>query len=72
VIDAYVQTSGVPPLKYLLRHIAKRLSSRSFYNLLRLIIPPAFEVKKAIHRMPVVGRAEDVRLWFEEAGLVEF
>jgi SAM-dependent methyltransferase len=116
VIDVYEKTNGFPPLKYLVRPFVKHLSTKSLYNLLRLTIPPAFEVKKAIHRIPALGpslgvlipigpvshaprlnytdeelkqvkilsaldmlspihdrpqRMEDVRMWFEEAGLVE-
>ena len=55
VIDVYEKTNGFPPLKYLARPFVKHLSTKSLYNLLRLTIPPAFEVKKAIHRMPAVG-----------------
>jgi SAM-dependent methyltransferase len=116
VIDVYEKTNGFPPLKYLARPFVKHLSTKNLYNLLRLTIPPAFEVKKAIYRMPAVGprlaalipigpishaprlnytdeelkqvkilsaldmlspvhdqpqRMDDVRVWFEEAGLVE-
>jgi SAM-dependent methyltransferase len=55
VIDVYEKTNGFPPLKYLARPFVKHLSTKSLYNLLRLTIPPAFEVKKAVHRMPIVG-----------------
>jgi SAM-dependent methyltransferase len=116
VIDVYEKSNGFPPLKYLARPFVKHLSTKSLYNLLRLTIPPAFEVKKAIHRIPAVGprlgalipigpishaprlnytdeelkqvkilsaldmlspvhdqpqRMEDVRVWFEQAGLDE-
>ena len=116
VIDVYEKSNGFPPLKYLARPFVKHLSTESLYNLLRLTIPPAFVVKKAIHRVPSVGprlsmlipigpishaprlnytdeelkqvkilsaldmlspvhdqpqRMEDVRMWFEESGLVE-
>ena len=116
VIDVYEKSNGFPPLKYLVRPFVKHLNTESIYNLLRWTIPPTFEVKKAIHRVPVVGprlgalipigpishaprlnytdaelkqvkilsaldmlspvydqpqRMEDVRRWFEEAGLVE-
>lgn len=116
VIDVYEKSNGFPPLKYLARPFVKHLSTESLYNLLRLTIPPAFVVKKAIHRVPSVGprlsmlipigpishaprlnytdeelkqvkilsaldmlspvhdqpqRMDDVRMWFEEAGLVE-
>lgn len=55
VIDVYEKTNGFPPLKYLVRPFVKHLSTESLYKLLRRTIPSAFEVKKAIHRMPAVG-----------------
>jgi SAM-dependent methyltransferase len=55
VVDVYEKTNGFPPLKYLARPFVKRLSTESLYHLLRWTIPPAFEVKKAIHRIPAVG-----------------
>ena len=116
VIDVYEKTNGFPPLKYLVRPFVKHLSTESLYNLLCWTIPPAFEVKKVIHRIPAMGprlaalipigpishaprlnytdeelkrvkilsaldmlspvydqpqQMEDVRRWFQEAGLVE-
>jgi SAM-dependent methyltransferase len=55
VIDVYEKSNGLPPLKYLARPFVKHLKTESLYNLLRWTIPPAFEVKKAIHRLPAVG-----------------
>jgi SAM-dependent methyltransferase len=55
VIDVYEKSNGFPPLKYLARPFVKHLKTESLYNLLQWTIPPAFEVKKAIHRLPAVG-----------------
>jgi len=55
VIDVYEKSNGLPPLKYLARPFVKHLKTESLYNLLQWTIPPAFEVKKAIHRLPAVG-----------------
>jgi SAM-dependent methyltransferase len=116
VIDVYQMHSGIPPLKYWARPFVKRMKTESIYKLLHWTIPPAFEVKKAIHHIPAVGptiakaipigpishaprlnytddelkevkilsaldmlsptydqpqKMEDVRAWFDEAGLVE-
>jgi SAM-dependent methyltransferase len=55
VIDVYERPNGFPPLKYLVRPFVKHLNAETLYKLLRWTIPPTFEVKKAIHRIPVVG-----------------
>lgn len=116
VIDVYEKSTGVPPLKYLARPFLRPLGTRGIYRLLSWTIPPAFELKKALHRIPFIGaqiarlipigpishapalryddeelkqvkilsaldmlspkydqpqRMEDVRRWFERAGLVD-
>ena len=116
VIDVYQMHTGVPPLKYWARPFVKYMKTETIYTLLHWTIPPAFEVKKAIHHIPAVGpvvakaipigpishaprlnytddelkevkilsaldmlspkydqpqKIEDVRAWFDEAGLVE-
>ncbi|HTV60789.1 MAG TPA: methyltransferase domain-containing protein [Verrucomicrobiae bacterium] len=55
VIDVYEKTSGIPPLKYMGRPFLKHWKPESIHRLLRWTIPPAFEVKKAVHRIPVAG-----------------
>ncbi|MGH9714566.1 MAG: methyltransferase domain-containing protein [Candidatus Acidiferrales bacterium] len=55
VIDVYEKPSGFPPLKYLARPFVKPLGTEGIYRLLSWTIPPAFEVKKALHRIPAVG-----------------
>lgn len=115
VIDVYEKSTGLPPLKYLARPFLRPLGTRGIYRLLSWTIPPAFDLKKALHRVPFIGaqigrlipigpishaprlryddeelkqvkilsaldmlspkydqpqRMEDVRRWFEQAGLV--
>src|SRR5271155_3210734 len=55
VIDVYEKQSGFPPLKYIVRPILRPLGSQGIYKLLTWLIPPAFEIKKALHHIPVVG-----------------
>ncbi|MFZ0522200.1 MAG: class I SAM-dependent methyltransferase [Candidatus Acidiferrales bacterium] len=116
VIDVYEKTTGFPPLKYLARPFVRPLGTEGIYRLLSWTIPPAFELKKALYRVPTVGprlgslipigpishaprlnytdeelkqvkilsaldmlspvydqpqRMEDVREWFEHAGLID-
>ena len=56
VIDVYEKTTGFPPLKYLARPFVKLLGTEGIYRLLPWTIPPAFELKKALYRIPVLGR----------------
>lgn len=53
VIDVY-ERSKFPPLKTFVRPVTKRMKTESLYKLLSWTIPPAFEVKKAIHQVPGV------------------
>jgi SAM-dependent methyltransferase len=55
VIDVYEKQSGFPPLKYIVRPILRPLGAQGIYKLLTWLIPPAFEIKKALHKIPVVG-----------------
>lgn len=55
VIDVYEKPNGFPPLKYLARPFVRPLGTEGIYRLLSWTIPPAFEVKKALHRIPAVG-----------------
>ena len=55
VIDVYEKQSGFPPLKYIVRPILRPLGTQGIYKLLTWLIPPAFEIKKALHHIPVVG-----------------
>jgi len=55
VIDVYEKSNGFPPLKYLARPFLRPLGTKGIYRLLSWTIPPAFEMKKALHRVPAIG-----------------
>lgn len=55
VVDVYEKWKKFPPLKTFVRPFTKRLGAEKLYKLLSLAIPPAFELKKAIHSVPAVG-----------------
>ena len=55
VIDVYEKWRRVPPLKYLVRPMVKPLGTKGIYRLLSWTIPPAFELKKAVSRIPAMG-----------------
>lgn len=54
-IDVYEKWRGVPPLKYLVRPLVKPLGTKGIYRLLSWVIPPAFELKKVVSRIPALG-----------------
>jgi SAM-dependent methyltransferase len=55
VIDVYQMHRGIPPLKYWARPFVRRMKTETIYKLLSWTIPPAFEVKKALHGIPKIG-----------------
>ena len=55
VIDVYEKWRRVPPLKYLVRPMVNPLGPKGIYRLLSWTIPPAFELKKAVSRIPALG-----------------
>lgn len=55
VIDVYEKIPGFPKLKYIARPFFKPLGAEATYQVLSWTIPPAFEIKKAICKIPVVG-----------------
>jgi len=55
VIDVYEKPNGFPPLKYLARPFLRPLGTEGIYNLLCRTIPPAFDFKKALNRIPAIG-----------------
>ncbi|HXZ12686.1 MAG TPA: class I SAM-dependent methyltransferase [Candidatus Sulfotelmatobacter sp.] len=55
VIDVYEKQKGLPPLKYWVRPFVRPLGTEGIYRLLSWTIPPAFNVKKALYRIPGVG-----------------
>jgi len=57
VIDVYRRHTGVfPPLKYWVRPWLTWMGPKRIHKLLSWTIPPAFEVKKALNKVPVIGR----------------
>jgi|SRR5208282_1450992 len=55
VVDCYELQKGIPPLKYWARPFTKRMKTETVYKLLTWTIPPAFELKKALHHIPKIG-----------------
>jgi len=55
VIDVYEKKSGFPKLKYIARPFFRPLGTKGTYRVLSWIVPAAFEMKKALHRIPAVG-----------------
>jgi len=55
VVDVYEKSKGFPPLKTFVRPFTKRMGAEKLYKLLSMTIPPAFDLKRAIHRLPAVG-----------------
>lgn len=55
VVDVYEKWRRFPPLKTFVRPFTKRMGAEKLYKILCMTIPPAFELKKAIHRVPAVG-----------------
>jgi SAM-dependent methyltransferase len=58
VIDCYQRHTGLfPPLKYWVRPWLTWMGPRRVHKLLSWTIPPAFELKKALYKVPLVGKA---------------
>jgi SAM-dependent methyltransferase len=55
VVDVYEKETGFPSLKRIVRPILTPLGTERIYKLLKFLIPPAFELKKALHQVPVIG-----------------
>jgi len=55
VVDVYEKSEGFPPLKTFVRPFTKRMGAESLHKLLSWLIPPAFELKKAINAFPGIG-----------------
>lgn len=53
--DAYEKTSGFSPLKYIARPSVRLLGIEGIYSVLFCTILLAFELKKALYRIPAVG-----------------
>jgi len=57
VIDVYQKHTGLfPPLKYWARPFLTWLGPTGVHKFLSLVIPPAFYVKKALYKVPLVGK----------------
>ncbi len=57
VIDVYERHTGLfPPLKYWVRPWLTWMGPQRIHRLLCWVIPPAFELKKALYKVPLVGK----------------
>jgi SAM-dependent methyltransferase len=57
VIDVYQKHTGLfPPLKYWVRPFLTGMGPKGIHKFLSLVIPPAFYLKKALYKVPFVGR----------------
>lgn len=58
VIDVYQKHTGLfPPLKYWARPFLSWMGPKGVHKFLSLVIPPAFYVKKALYKVPFVGKS---------------
>ena len=58
VIDVYQKHTGLfPPLKYWARPFLTRMGPIGVHRFLSLVIPPAFYLKKALYKIPLVGKS---------------
>jgi SAM-dependent methyltransferase len=55
VVDVYEKEKGFPSLKRIVRPILTPLGTERIYKLLTWLIPPAFELKKALYQIPAIG-----------------
>ena len=55
VVDVYEREKGFPSLKRIVRPVLTPLGTERIYKLLTWLIPPAFDLKKALHRIPAIG-----------------
>jgi SAM-dependent methyltransferase len=57
VIDIYQKQTGLfPPLKYWVRPFLTWMGPESVHKFLSWAIPPAFALKKALNKVPVIGK----------------
>src|SRR5438874_670990 len=56
VIDVYEKERGFPKLKYIARPFFRPLGTGGIYRILTWTIPFAFELKKALNKIPAVGQ----------------
>jgi SAM-dependent methyltransferase len=55
IVDVYQMHTGIPPLKYWVRPLLLHVKTETIYKMLKWTIPPAFELKKAVHSIPEFG-----------------
>ncbi|HTC63532.1 MAG TPA: methyltransferase domain-containing protein [Candidatus Saccharimonadales bacterium] len=57
VIDVYQKHTGLfPPLKYWARPFLTWMGPKGVHRFLSMVIPPAFYLKKALYKIPVIGK----------------
>jgi len=57
VVDCYEKHGGLfPPLKYWVRPFLSWMGPEGVHKFLSLAIPPAFHIKKALHKIPMIGK----------------
>jgi len=57
VIDVYQKHTGIfPPLKYWVRPFLTWMGPEGIHKFLSWVIPPAFAVKKALYKVPLIGK----------------
>ncbi len=57
VIDCYQRHTGLfPPLKYWVRPFLTWMGPQGVHRFLSWVIPPAFEFKKALYKIPLIGK----------------
>jgi SAM-dependent methyltransferase len=57
VIDVYQRHTGLfPPLKYWVRPFLTWMGPSGVHKFLSLVIPPAFYIKKALYKVPLIGK----------------
>jgi SAM-dependent methyltransferase len=58
VIDCYQRHTGLfPPLKYWARPFLTWMGPRGVHTFLSCVIPPAFELKKSLYKIPGIGKS---------------
>jgi 2-polyprenyl-3-methyl-5-hydroxy-6-metoxy-1,4-benzoquinol methylase/uncharacterized protein YbaR (Trm112 family) len=58
VIDLYQKHTGLfPPLKYWARPFLTWMGPKGVHKFLSLVIPPVFALKKALYKVPIVGKS---------------
>ena len=57
VVDCYEKHKGlVPPLKYWVRPFLTWMGPKAVHKFLKIAVPPAYYLKKALYKVPLVGK----------------